>query len=132
MTGETNAPAAAGNCARLLADDLACVRGALAEIATTWRRARQTRPDIPVGVPARLQDAAGQLAADIRMLASGDPAPGLAPVASRLRALRDDIVSARAITCGPGMPPAGDAVLWDALSTAMRRAESRLPGLVAS
>jgi len=128
MTG--NATATAPDDARLMGGELAIACGALSEIATTWRRAWPGRQDLALGLPGRLQDAASQLAADIRELASAGPgqAPGGAPpVASRLSALRDDIASAQAVTRGPGMLPIGDAALWDQVSAALHRAASRLP-----
>ena len=129
MTGIDNTAAAMPDGARLLALDLATVSGTLEEISTTWRRAWLTRPELPLRLPLRLQDTARQLTADIRGPVAGPrQAPGRAlPVTSRLSALRDGVASAQAMTCGPGMPPAGDARLWDCLNSALRRASSRLP-----
>jgi hypothetical protein len=132
MTG-AETTAAAPDEARLLALDLASVSGALEEIGTIWRRAWLTRPELPVRLPLRLQDTARQLAADVRELSAAGPgqAPVRAPsITSRLRALQDGLASAQAMTCGPGMPPAGDARLWDFAHDALRRAGSRLPQLV--
>jgi hypothetical protein len=133
MTGTHDAAAAARDDVRLLAGDLAYISGTLSEIATMWRRAWQSRPDLPIGLPVRLQDTTRQLAVDIQELASagqGQP-PGRALfVASQLSALKDDITSAQAMTCGPGMPPAGDAALWNDLSAALNRAGNQLPGLI--
>lgn len=132
MTG-ADTTAAMPDDARLLAFDLASVSGTLEEIGTTWRRAWLTRPELPLRLPLRLQDTARQLAADIRELS--DAGPGQAPVralsvTSRLCALQDGLASAQAMTCGPGIPPAGDAGLWDHLHAALRRASSRLPQLI--
>jgi hypothetical protein len=133
MTGTQDAAAAARDDVRLLAGDLAQVSGTLSEIATTWRRAWQSRPDLPLGLPVRLQDTARQLAADIQDLASagpGQPPDRALCVASQLSALKDDIASAQAMTCGPGIPPAGDAALWADLSAALERAGNQLPDLI--
>ena len=130
MSGIDNTAATMPDGARLLALDLATVSGTLEEISTTWRRAWLSRPELPLRLPLRLQDTARQLTADIRELADAGPrqAPGLAlSVTSRLSALREGVASAQAMTCGPGMPPAGDARLWDCLNSALRRASSRLP-----
>ncbi len=113
-----------------LAWDLACVSGTLIEIATTWRRAWQDMPQLPLGLPLRLQDAARQLAAAARPL--GDDGPGWVPgqaeiLAGQLSALCAQAAAARAITCGPGGPGIGDALLWDSVSAALDRAAARLP-----
>jgi hypothetical protein len=131
MSGTDNAAEAITDGARLLAFDLARVSGALEEIATTWRRAWPARPELPLLLPLRLQDAARELAADARGLAAADPpqAPGGLSVTSRLSALEDGIASAQAMTRAPGMPPAGDAGLWEYLDTALRQAGTRLPSL---
>lgn len=132
MSGTDNAAEAITDGARLLAFDLARVSGALEEIATTWRRAWPARPELPLRLPLRLQDAARELAADARGLAAADPpqAPGGGlSVTSRLSALENGVASAQAMTRAPGMPPAGDAGLWDYLDTALRQAGTRLPGL---
>jgi hypothetical protein len=125
-----NAPAAAPDDVRLLAGELATVCGVLSEIATIWRRAWQSRPDLPLGLPGRLQDAASQLAADVRELADAGPGQaqgGARSAASRLSVLRNEIASVQAVTCGPGTPPIGDAALWDEVNTALRQAASHLP-----
>ena len=130
MTNTDNTAAATPDGARLLALDLVTVSGTLEEISTTWRRAWLTRPELPLRLPLRLQDTARQLTADIRGLADAGPrqAPGQTlSITSRLSALRDGVASAQAMTCGPGMPPAGDARLWDCLNSAVNRASSRLP-----
>lgn len=129
MTGTDNTAAAMPDGARLLAFDLARVSGALEEIATTWRRAWPTRPELPLQLPLRLQDTARQLAAGVRELAAECPAQSadrVRSVASRVSALQDCLASAQAMTCGHGTPPAGDAGLWDYLNAALDRAGSQL------
>jgi len=131
MTRTDRAAAAIPDSTQLLALDLASVSGTLEEIATTWRRAWPTRRELPLSLPLRLRDDARQLAADAQELAAGSqqaPRRGLA-VASRLSALEDGIASAQAMTLGPGIPPVGDAGLWDSLNSALRRAGTRLPDL---
>jgi hypothetical protein len=113
-----------------MAWDLATVSGALSEIATTWRRALPSRPDLPLDLPQRLADMARRLAADIRSLgvagASGasdqDRAPDLArEVTIRMSALSQGADYARAITAGGGTADVGDAPLWELLRPALRR-----------
>jgi len=119
--------------------DLATVSGALSEIATTWRRAVPSRPDLPLDLPQRLADMARRLAADIRTLAATgvpetagaseaagaagqDPAPGLPrSVTIRMSALSQGADYARAITSGGGTADVGDAPLWELLRPALRR-----------
>lgn len=118
---------------RLLVRDLACVSGTLPEIATAWRRAKQNRPELPLGLPIRLENAARQLAAAVRALASAGPdqPPDLAvSVASQLSGLIEDIASADAMTRGPGVPDVGDARLWECIDAAMDRARKRLLALI--
>jgi hypothetical protein len=131
MTRTDRTAAAIPGSARLLALDLAGVSGTLEEIATTWRRAWPTRRELPISLPLRLRDHARQLATDAREPATGpQQAPGRRlSVASRLSALEDGIVSAQAMTLGSGIPPVGDAGLWDSLDSALRRAGPRLPEL---
>lgn len=124
---------AAGDEARLLAGDLDCVCGTLSEIATVWRRALAYLPDLPPGIPVRLQDAARQLAADVRSLAGAGPgqSPDLAVrAAGQFFALRDDIACARAMTNGPGLPDLGDVRLWESVSAALDQAGRRLLCLI--
>jgi hypothetical protein len=119
-----------------MAWDLATVSGALSEIATTWRRARPCRPDLPLDLPQRLADMARRLAADIRSLgAAGVPGTAEAPgapgqdrapdlareVAIRMSALSQGADYARAITAGGGTADVGDAPLWELLRPALRR-----------
>jgi hypothetical protein len=135
MTGIDDEAAAMPDGARLLALDLACVSGTLEEISTTWRRAWVTRPELPLRLPVRLQATARQLAADARELEAGDPGQGpgrTLSVTSGLSALRDGIACAQAMTCAPGVRPAGDAMLWEHLHIALRRANSRLPDLASA
>lgn len=103
--------------------DLATVSGALSEIATTWRRARPCRPDLPLDLPQRLADMARRLAADIRSLAApGAPGQDLArEVAIRMSALSQGADYARAITAGGGAADVGDTPLWELLRPALRR-----------
>ena len=109
-----------------MAWDLATVSGALSEIATTWRRARPCRPDLPLDLPQRLADMARRLAADIRSLAApgapGTPGQDLArEVAIRMSALSQGADYARAITAGGGAADVGDTPLWELLRPALRR-----------
>ena len=118
---------------QLLVRNLDCACGVLSEIATVWRRALPYLPDLPPGIPARLQDAAHQLAADVQALA--DAGPGQPPelalrAAGQLFTLKDDITSARAMTNGPGIPDLGDARLWGSLSAALDRAGNQLLSLI--
>lgn len=83
---------------------LARVHGSLAEIGTVWRRAARQRPDLPLARPARLADSVRELMATVAC----DPAA----VPDRLAALERDLAAAAALTCGPGIPPVGDARLW--------------------
>ena len=111
----------------LMAWDLATVSGALSEIATTWRRARSCRPDLPLVLPQRLADMAGELAADARSLAARGQARDLAlSVSLRMSALTEGVAYARAITSGPDASAVGDAPLWEFLHPALRRTDSRL------
>jgi hypothetical protein len=106
-----------------MAWDLATVSGALSEIATTWRRARPCRPDLPLDLPQRLADMARRLAADIRSLAApGALGQDLArEVAIRMSALSQGADYARAITAGSGAADVGDTPLWELLRPALRR-----------
>jgi len=118
---------------QLLVRNLDCACGVLSEIATVWRRALPYLPDLSPGIPARLQDAAHQLAADVEALA--DAGPGQPPelalrAAGQLFTLKDDITSARAMTTGPGIPDLGDARLWESLSAALDRAGNQLLSLI--
>jgi hypothetical protein len=118
---------------QLLASDLACVSGTLSEIATAWRRAQQDQPGLPLGLPMRLGNATRQLATAVQALADAGPnqPPDLAfSVAEQLSALKDDIASAEALTCSPGIPPVGDAQLWEHLNAAVQRAGTRLLSLI--
>jgi hypothetical protein len=118
---------------QLLATDLSGASGTLREIETAWRRGRHSRPELPLGVPARLENATRELAAAVRDLAGAGP--GQSPdaavsVAAQLSALKDDIAAAQVITCGPGMAGVGDAGLWEHLNAAMDRAGKRLLRLI--
>jgi hypothetical protein len=121
MTGTRGSPATPSGDIQLIARDLATISGALSEIATTWRRARACRPDLPPGLPQRLADTAQHLAAETRLLAetSQGRASGMpAALAQEMSALREDIAAARAMTAGPGDPGVGDAGLWEYLGPA--------------
>ena len=118
---------------QLLVRDLDCVCGTLSEIATVWRRALPYMPDLPPGIPERLQGAARQLTAGVQSLAAAGPGqpPDLAlRVAAELFALKDDIASAQAMTKGTGIPNVGDAGLWESLSAALDRAGNQLLSLI--
>jgi hypothetical protein len=122
MTGTRTALAAAHDDTRLLARDLAAISGTLCEIATTWRRAQAFRPGLSLGLPQRLADTARQLAADTLLLGgTGEENPaGLpVPLARQVSALREDVVTARAMTHAPGEPGAGDSGLWELLAPAL-------------
>jgi hypothetical protein len=109
--------------------DLATVSGALSEIATTWRRALPSRPDLPLDLPQRLADMARRLAADATSLAAAgqQPAPGLAlSVATRISVLSEGADYARAITSDGRGVMVGDASLWEVLRPALRRTGRRL------
>ncbi len=115
---------------QMLAWELAYASGTLSEIATTWRRSRQDMPDLPLGLPLRLAGTAGQLAAAARSLAgtgSGGVSGQAALLTGQLSAFSAEAVAARAITCGPGRPGVGDALLWESLSAVLGRAAERLP-----
>jgi hypothetical protein len=118
--------------ARRLLADLAAICGTLSEIATVWRRARPYLPELPLVLPLQLQDAARQLAADIRSLA-GDgpvqPAGRALSAADRFGSLQQGIALARAMTCGPGIPQVGDARLWESLSALLCRAGTQLAAM---
>lgn len=114
-----------------IAWDLAKVSGALSEIATTWRRAGQRHPGLPLALPQRLADLAGQLAADVRTLAGTGPRQPrdlelAIRMTARMSALRDGAAYAQAITSGPGAPCVGDAPLWEFVRPSLRRACGRL------
>jgi hypothetical protein len=127
MTATQTLPMTVRDDIRLLAWDLACASGTLSEIATTWRRSWQDMPGLPLGLPLRLQDTARQLAADARSLGEADPEPGQAAfLVGQLAALSAQAAVARTVTCGPGSPGIGDALLWESLTAALRRAATRL------
>lgn len=134
MTG-TQGRLAARDDIQFLAWDLARVSGALSEIATTWRRARACRPDLPLALPQRLADTAGELAADARSLAEAGQEKTLClppSLAGRISKLREEVAAAHAVTCGPGASGVGDAQLWGSLSAALDRAAARLPVMSSS
>jgi len=118
---------------RELAWDIACIRGALSEIATCWRRSLPRLPGLPLRLPLQLHDTARQIEADAFCLADVNPgqAAGLATdMAARLASFQHDIAAARAMTHAPGSTGAGEQLLWDSVADARDRAGSRLPGLL--
>ncbi len=122
MTGTQSSLVTARGDVQLIAWDLATASGALSEIATTWRRARARRPDLPLGLPQRLADTARHLAADARLLTGNGhgEAPGIPEsLARQMSALREDVAAARAMTRGPGDSGVGDAGLWESLGPAL-------------
>ena len=132
MTDIQDSPASWRDSAQLLLRDLTCISGTLSEITTVWRRAKPYLPGLPLILPVQLQDAARQLTADIRAL-TGDgliQSPDQAPsAAGRFSALQQNIASARAMTCGPGIPEVGDGRLWESLSAPLNRAGTQLTAL---
>jgi hypothetical protein len=113
----------------LMAWDLATVSGGLSEIATTWRRALPSRPDLPLDLPQRLAAEAERLAADTLALAgTGQEAAAGLPVsvARRMDALSTAAAYARTLTSGRGDASVGDTPLWDFLGPALDRAGSRV------
>jgi hypothetical protein len=95
------------------------------------------RPELPLSSLAALQDTTRQLAADIATVRRAGPRQGPAlSVAERFSVLKGAVADARATTCAPGTAEAGDRRLWELLSAAMQRAETRLadltPGLAAT
>lgn len=113
--------------------DLYCLAGTLEEVATIWRRAHCQLPGLPLLLPVQLADAARQLAADVPAFAVAglDQSPDLAlALARQLADLREGIAAARAMTCDPGLPPVGDAALWEGAHAAVQRAETRLLSVI--
>ena len=118
----------------LMAWDLATVSGGLSEIATTWRRALPSHPDLPLDLPQRLAAEAERLAADALSLAATgqEAAVGLpVSVATRMDALSAAAAYARTLTSGRGDASVGDTPLWDFLGPALDRADNRLTGAAA-
>ena len=113
--------------------DLDCVCGALREVATVWRRARQFLPELPLTLPTQLEAATHELAASAEALVDagfGQPPELALSVAGQLSALRRDISEAEAMTCGAGIPGLGDAGLWNYIGAATYRAGNRLLSLI--
>jgi len=133
VTGSNDPTKAVREGLRLLSCDLDCICGALREIATVWRRAHQSRPELPLTRPAELEHATHELAASAEALARagfGQP-PDLAfSVAGQLSALRRDVSRAEAITCGTDLPRLGDGGLWASVRAALRRAGNQLLTLI--
>jgi hypothetical protein len=112
----------------LMAWDLATVSGGLREIATTWRRALVSRPDLPLDLPQRLADMAERLAADAASLAGTGLESGAGlpvSVAKRISALTAGAAYARTLTSGCGAACVGDAPLWDFIGPALDRTGNR-------
>jgi hypothetical protein len=119
--------------ARELSWDLACVRGALNEIATCWRRTLSYLPELPPRLPLHLEETARAIEADVLRLVDAGPnqSAGLAvEVTGRFAAFRQDITSARAMTGALDATDAGDALLWESADHALRHAGSRLLCLI--
>jgi hypothetical protein len=118
---------------QLLSCDLACICGALREVATVWRRVHEFSPALPLSLPEQLEDATHELAASAEMLVDagfGQP-PDLAfSMAGQLAALRRDISEAAAMTGEAGIPQRGDAGLWSSIEAALHRAGNRLLALI--
>jgi hypothetical protein len=115
----------------LLLSDLASVSGALAEIATMWRRALPGQPQLPLILPAQLQSSVTQLTAAIRAHADQGPAQPTGQALSlpeQLPALKQRIGIAQAITSGCGSFRVGDDGLWDSTNAALARAANRAHG----
>jgi len=112
---------------KLLLSDLACVSGALDEIATVWRRARPGQPQLPLILPVQLQSSVTQLAAAVRAHTGQGPAQpaGTACLPEQLFALKQRIDAAQAITCGHGRSQVGDGGLWKSANAALARAAAR-------
>ena len=130
MTESSDPPISVHGDFQLMARDLARMSGALSEIATVWRRARQCRPDLPLALPMQLEAATHQLARIADDLASAGPGqrPDLALLMTeQMSALERDLAVAEAMTCGAGIPPVGDAGLWERLGAAMHQARAHVP-----
>jgi hypothetical protein len=113
---------------KLLLSDLASASGALAEIATMWRRARPCQPQLPLILPVQLQSSVTQLAAAIRAHAGQGPAQPTdqaLPLPEQLSALKQRIDAAQAITCGHASLQIGDDSLWESVNAALAQAIDR-------
>lgn len=118
---------------QLLSGDLGCICGALREIATVWRRAHQSRPELPLARPAELERATHEVAASAKALAGagfGQPPELAFSVAGQLTALRTDLRQVEAITCRADLPRLGDAELWANAGAALQQAGNRLLTLI--
>jgi len=129
MTDTHGPPAACRDDIQVLLGDLAIIAGTLSEIATVWRRAKPYLPGLPLILPVQLQDAARQLAAGIQAPAGGGPGERARSAADLFSELKQGLASARAMTCGPGLPRLGDGRLWESLLAPLQRAEAQLSGL---
>lgn len=118
---------------RDLAWDMATARGALGEIATCWRRSAAGERGLPLLLPIRLQDSAGQIEADIRSLADAEPghaADLVIEVAWRFEQFQRDIAAARAMSREPRAGDTGDSALWESVDDAVHRAGCHLLSLI--
>jgi hypothetical protein len=100
---------------QLLNCDLACVCGALGEVATVWRRVHEFRPELLLSLPVQLEDATHRLATSAEMLVDagfGQPPDLPFSIAGQVAALRRDISEAAAMTREAGIHQRGDAGLW--------------------
>jgi hypothetical protein len=125
MTDEPETRTRAPDHLHLLTHDLTSMPGALSEVATVWRRARQSRTDLPLTLPLRLESSVRQLMEVTEVLRCSDPAQwpdAMLKIGEGIAALQRDFAAASAMTCGPGLTPVGDAGLWAYLSAAVNRA----------
>lgn len=109
----------------LLIGALTSMPGALSEVATVWRRLRRSEPDLPLGVPLRLEGSVRhlkQMIEDLRWAGAREWPALMLEVINQLAILDAGIAAASALTSSPGRPPAGDAGLWAYLHAAMNQA----------
>jgi hypothetical protein len=133
MTDSSDSPMNFRSDLQLLTRDLGCMSGTLEEIATVWRRAHQRRPDLPLGLPLRLENATHQLAKTVDDLAWAvpDQRPQLASLMTeQISALERDATAAEGMTCSADIQPVGDTGLWGNFGTAMHRVRARTLSLV--
>jgi hypothetical protein len=111
-----------------LTRDLGCMSGTLKEIATVWRRAHQCRPDLPLGLPLRLENATHQLAGTVDDLTWAVPRQRSQLaflMKEQISALERDAAAAEAMTCSAGILPVGDTGLWGNFGTVMHKVRVR-------
>lgn len=121
----TGDPAETGQLAEYLAWDLSGASGVLGEIATCWRRAHDALPGLPLALPLELGEKAALASADIRALASADPArhTELAlSAARRIAGLRVACASAASLAQVADAAVAGDRELWESVIGTLCRA----------